>query len=456
MANGRSDSRSRRRGTRRTAALTLAVLGALAGTSSAEREVSILRGQFPPAIEQISIVDRPQLCGIDCLYLARGLLGDNGSSFDAIRRQFPDAIDRGTSLQELERYLRALGYHTRLESLSERALARRDGRMVGIVLVSADAGYHLIVKMRDAEGGVRVLDPAAAEALSIAPSALDTVGLPTLLVSRSPLPFPFWSGLAVAGLAASALLAGGWFLRRRRWVPAVIAAAALGRAGAFPKIDCEKEVVLRPAAGAGELRSAGVLQIKNLGDESLKIPLVKVNCPCLRVAPPPREIEPGGRADVPLEMTVEAGDFNGRRVQIALKSNDPFSPTTLIRVVAFSTMAPYTVPAVLDFGRVEAGRSRTRPLYVYVPTDAEMPAFIRDVAAGSARGLSAEVKWQKVVNRNVDGAKARRLYCALIEVTFTLEAGAKNSPRGEIHVLLADGESLAVPWSLADGNGERF
>lgn len=100
----------------------------------------------------------PQLCGVNCLYLALRFLGDQKSDYESLLRAFPEAIRSGLSLSALKRELEGRGYHGVLDKLSERELASLPQGRLAIVLSKGEHGNHLSVKV-PAVNGLKIVDP---------------------------------------------------------------------------------------------------------------------------------------------------------------------------------------------------------------------------------------------------------------------------------------------------------
>ncbi len=106
------------------------------------------------------------------------------------------------------------------------------------------------------------------------------------------------------------------------------------------------------------------VEVRNAGDEPLRIERVGSSCGCTTARLEPSVLAPGEAT--PLEIALSLADYGSDhvRTRITLVTNDPERPEATVEVSA-DIVPEFTLePGELDFGRVKGGREAVRTLEV--------------------------------------------------------------------------------------------
>ena len=156
-------------------------------------------------MEPVEITNTPLLCGVHATYVALSLIGDEHVSLDWIIKQFPNAMQDGVSLKEIENTLKEKNYFTNILPLNEEEILKKPVNNVYVVLVKQKGGSHLIVKKKTVDNKLMIVDfPTHVE--TYLPSQAQKPRLMTLVISTKEMPFAFSGTLYFNVLMIVALL----------------------------------------------------------------------------------------------------------------------------------------------------------------------------------------------------------------------------------------------------------
>ncbi len=114
---------------------------------------------FPPLSVEPEQAPSAGLCGINCLYVALRLWGDDKYSFEQLVSFFPNSQEKGTSLAQLRLFLEKEGYHCKITKFSDEKLRKSDEKTLVFYLIERSNEAHIILKKRVASGSIQLIDP---------------------------------------------------------------------------------------------------------------------------------------------------------------------------------------------------------------------------------------------------------------------------------------------------------
>ncbi|MDR2980922.1 MAG: hypothetical protein LBV12_01600 [Puniceicoccales bacterium] len=157
--------------------------------------------------------DPSQLCGINSLYVALKLLGEDELDYLALLEKFPQAKEAGVSLREIEQYLVQKGYCCQYAKLEKETLPVLDQAKLTFVLNEAGSPHIFLMRSKN-NGAIQIIDPPHDPFLFEAEKMRDR-SFAALVVSEAPLGnMPMhnraWLGVSAGclGLGCLLILAG--------------------------------------------------------------------------------------------------------------------------------------------------------------------------------------------------------------------------------------------------------
>ena len=140
---------------------------------------------FMPPLEYVE--GDSMLCGINSLYIALRLFGEENIEYKTLLASFSDVRRRGISLQELKSFFERKTYYCVTNEISELEITQLPSSTVAIALTQyGEYNYHLTTKISDGNGSLLVAD-ADQGLKKISPGQLNETKQMTLLVSTIPI-----------------------------------------------------------------------------------------------------------------------------------------------------------------------------------------------------------------------------------------------------------------------------
>lgn len=155
-----------------------------------------------------------------------------------------------------------------------------------------------------------------------------------------------------------------------------------------PRVQCDRRVHDFGERSASETVRT-TFELRNVGDETLKVFDVKTSCGCTATKLEKEAIEPGETATLPVTLSL-AGRNGPQSKTITLYTNDPKQAAVLLKLEGTVQRDFVTEPLVANFGIAPADKRQLKEVYFGGNADVEKPARVSvDSDAFRARWVEA-------------------------------------------------------------------
>ena len=157
------------------------------------------------------------LCGIQGLYIAMNFLKPNTQSYKQILDRFKDISPKGTSLNELKKFIsEESDFFSYLSLCNEEDIARFDRNMLALVLLEGTPVSHIVV-MRPITNGIQIIDPPFDLRTKIKRNDIfEQQQRPVLIISTKQIPASVFQKIRDFFLVSIFLLSCFWLIKAIR------------------------------------------------------------------------------------------------------------------------------------------------------------------------------------------------------------------------------------------------
>lgn len=178
----------------------------------------------------------------------------------------------------------------------------------------------------------------------------------------------------------------------------------------------------------------GKFELKNIGDQPLKILGIQPSCGCTTVKQPKNELKPGESDFVEVEFN--ASGYRGKvEKYITITTNDPTAQYPLVKLKADvrEELEPNTHSSLMWFGNITVGKTQERTITFRNVSDHQIT--VRNTAGSSPR---VAVKFDKKTLAPSDSVIVTVVVTAekpgYANDHFLLQTDSKNQPKVEMKV----------------------